>query len=449
MSKQTTPISRVRVTTIAAITLVCFAVTITNVLSVVHAQQTVQQATPRAAQKTVTTIVPNAKSAAVAAATEEVVREVAQIRGLNALRPIKSGAQTRAEIERMIVDNLNRETKPEEIRTAELALKKLGLAPADFNYRQLIINLLTEQVAGYYDPKRQEFFLADWIDLDGQRPVMAHELTHALQDQHFDLKRFQNWKKGDSDAELAAQALVEGDATLVMEQYIQRDMRRALAFMRSMMSGDTALSTKQLDAAPAALRRTLTFPYETGLSFARAVWREGGWDAVSKVYKDLPASTEQVMHPEKYLARETPLKITLPDFTQPLGKTWKRLDTDINGEWSLYLILEEYLKDDATSRRAAAGWHGDGYALYEKGTTGEVAIMQFTAWDTENDAQEFYDAYIKRTKARYNDAQAINTKSLTRGTFQTTEGTVIIERQGTQVRIAEGVPQNAKLSLFD
>lgn len=434
MSKQTTPISRAR---IAAITLVCFTVT-ASVPPVTHAQQTA-----------VTTGVVNAKSAAVAAATEEVVREVGQIRGLNALRPIKSGAQTRAEIERMIIDNLNRETKPEELRTAELALKKLGLAPADFNYRQLIINLLTEQVAGYYDPKRQEFFLADWIDLDGQRPVMAHELTHALQDQHFDLKRFQNWKKGDSDAELAAQALVEGDATLVMEQYIQRDMRRALAFMRSMMTGDAAMSSKQLDAAPNALKRTLTFPYETGLSFARAVWREGGWDAVSKAFTNLPASTEQVMHPDKYFSREAPLKIVPPDFTRTLGKTWKRLDTDINGEWSLYLILEEYLKDDATSRRAAAGWNGDSYALYEKGATGEVAIMQFTAWDTENDAAEFYDAYLKRTQARYKDAKAVDTKSLTRRTFQTTEGTVIIERQGKQVRIAEGVPQDAKLSLFN
>ncbi len=449
MSKQTTPISRARVAiTVAAVTLICLAVT-GSVPRAAYAQQTVQRATPPAAQTAVTTNVVNAKSAAVAAATEEVVREVSQIRGLNALRPINSGANTRSEIERMIIGNLDRETKPEELRTAELALKKLGLAPTDFNFRQLIINLLTEQVAGYYDPKRQEFFLADWIDLDGQRPVMAHELTHALQDQHFDLKRFQNWKKGDSDAELAAQALVEGDATLVMEQYIQRDMRRALAFLRSMMAGDAAMSTKQLDAAPNALRRTLTFPYEAGLSFARAVWREGGWDAVSKAFKDLPASTEQVMHPEKYFAREAPLKIVLPDFTQGLGKTWKRLDTDINGEWSLYLILEEHLKDDATSRRAAAGWHGDSYALYEKGATGEVAIMQFTAWDTETDAQEFYDAYTKRTQARYKDARAIDTKTTTRRIFQTTEGAVIIERQGTQVRIAEGVPQNAKLILFN
>jgi len=139
----------------------------------------------------------------------------------------------------------------------------------------------------------------------------------------------------------------------------------------------------------------------------------------------------------------------LPDFTKTLGANWQRRDTDINGEWSLYLILEEFLKSDDESRRAAAGWNGDSYALYEKGMTGEVAIMQFTQWDTEADAAEFYDAYIKRTERRYKDAKTIDTKSPMRRTFQTTEGTVTIERQGKQVRIAEGAPPSAKFRLFD
>ncbi len=392
------------------------------------------------------------KSIAVNAASEEVLREVTQIRKLNPLRPVKSGAQTRAEIERMIIENLNRETTPEELRTAELALKKFGLVSTDFNYRQTIINLLTEQVAGYYDPRRQEFVLADWIDLDGQRPVMAHELTHALQDQHFNLRRFQDWKKGDSDAELAAQCLVEGDATLVMEQYIQRDLKRALLFMRAMLA-DGAAATKQFDSAPVALRRTLTFPYEQGLTFARELWRKGGWETVSHAYKDLPASSEQILHPEKYFAREMPLKITLPDFTKDLGKNWKRLDTDINGEWSLYLILEQYVKSDDESRRAAAGWNGDAYALYENSTTKQIAFIQLTEWDTEQDANEFYNAYIKRTERRYKDARPLVGERLIDSQRQrhliTSEGIVYIKREGKRVHIAEGLPQAMKLRLFD
>ncbi|MGH9942950.1 MAG: hypothetical protein ACRD9R_11405, partial [Pyrinomonadaceae bacterium] len=149
----------------------------------------------------------SAKSAAVAAATAEVLRDTSQIRELPVMREVRSGLQSRTEIERMLVRSLDESSTPAELRASELALKKLGLAPADFQLRSFLIKLLTEQVAGYYDPKTKVFYLADWIDLDGQRPVISHELTHALQDQHFDLlRRFDAWPAGDSDAELAAHA---------------------------------------------------------------------------------------------------------------------------------------------------------------------------------------------------------------------------------------------------
>ena len=132
----------------------------------------------------------NPKTAAVREATAEVLRETSELRKLAVLRPVRSGAQSREQIEQMLVRNLNRETTPEELRLSERELKRLGMVPADFELRPFLIKLLTEQVAGYYDPKTRELHLADWIDLDGQKPVMAHELTHALQDQHFNLRCF-------------------------------------------------------------------------------------------------------------------------------------------------------------------------------------------------------------------------------------------------------------------
>src|SRR4030095_462220 len=132
------------------------------------------------------------------------------------------------------------QTTPGEMHAAELVLKKLGLVPADFQYAPFIVKLLTEQVAGYYDPRVQRFYLADWIELEGQKPVMAHELTHALQDQHFNLRRFEDWPKGDSDAELAVHALIEGDATLAMTLYMAKNPLVALAFMRSVGSTNTS-----------------------------------------------------------------------------------------------------------------------------------------------------------------------------------------------------------------
>ena len=166
------------------------------------------------------------------------------------------------------------------MHAAEQALKKLGLAPPDFQYRPFLIKLLTEQVAGYFDPKQQEFFLADWIDLEGQKPVMAHELTHALQDQHFNLRRFERWPKGDSDAELAAHALIEGDATLAMKVYMAKNPLVAFAFMRAF--GSNAMPSEQFKQAPRSLRESLVFPYDEGLEWATAVYKSGGWAAVSQ-----------------------------------------------------------------------------------------------------------------------------------------------------------------------
>jgi hypothetical protein len=200
---------------------------------------------------------------------------------------------------------------------AQVTLKKLGLAPSDFQYRTLMVRLLTEQVAGYYDPKTRQFHLADWIDLNGQKPVMAHELTHALQDQHFDLRRFERWPKGDSDAELATHSLIEGDAMVAMTLYVASNPLRALAFLKSMVA--TGMSTEELDQAPRALRETLLFPYQEGTDWTRSLYKQGGWDRVSKAFTDLPQSTEQIMHPEKYFAHEAPLKVTLPDIAPLLN----------------------------------------------------------------------------------------------------------------------------------
>jgi len=198
------------------------------------------------------------RNAAIVAITVTILNETSEIRELAILRPVKSGAQSRPEIERMIVRNLDEQTTPAEMHATELALKKLGLAPPEFQYRSFVVKLLTEQVAGYYDPKVQQFYLADWIELEGQKPVMAHELTHALQDQHFNLRRFGKWPKGDSDSELAAHALIEGDATLAMTLYMAKNPLVALAFIRSL--GGSNLASDQFKQAPRRSANPSYFP---------------------------------------------------------------------------------------------------------------------------------------------------------------------------------------------
>ena len=433
------------------------------------------------------------RNAALIAATADVLKETSEIRQLPILRPVQSSTQSRVEIERMLIRNLEEETTPAQIHATEVTMKKLGLAPGDFQYRALMLRLLTEQVAGYYDPKTREFHLADWIDLDGQKPIMAHELTHALQDQHFNLRRFEHWPKGDSDAELAAHALIEGDATLAMTFYVAKNPLRALAFLKSL--GATGMPSEELDKAPRALRETLLFPYQEGIYWTRSLYQRGGWNGVSQAFTALPQSTEQIMHPEKYFAHEGPVKVSLPDiaallnagsaggrgrgpgasrelgvrgqgavvrhnlslvtrhsspsFLSPVpqpptaASAWRRLDSDVNGEWGFYLILDQFLKSPTESRRAAAGWGGDRYSVYE-GPKGEVLYVSLSAWDTENDAREFFDAYVKRTELRYAKVEPLSSADSqppapNSRTFRTSQGTVVIELRGNRVATIEGL----------
>ena len=172
----------------------------------------------------------------------------------------------------------------------------------------------------------------------------------------------------------------------------------------------------------------------------------------------MPLSSEQILHPEKYFDYETPVKVALPELRTMLGTGWKRIDYDVNGEWSLYLILDQFLNASAESRRAAAGWAGDRYALYEGSKPGDVFFAQLTAWDTQNDAREFFDAYAKRTWRRYpnakateitsgDDIKAVNATAQIpvreRHDWQTNEGRVVVELQGSRVLIMEGIPGNA------
>jgi len=400
-----------------------------------------------------------ARNAALITATQEVLKETSEVRQLAILRPVQSSTQSRAEIERAVMKNLDQEITPADMHAAEVTLKKLGLAPPDFQYRALMIRLLTEQVAGYYEPKTRQFYLADWIDIDGQKPIMAHELTHALQDQHFNLRRFDHWPKGDSDAELAAHALIEGDATMTMAMYVATNPLRALSFLKSL--GAMSIATEELDKAPRSVRESLLFPYQEGMNWTRALYKQGGWPEVSKAFTTLPQSTEQILHPDKYFAREAPVKVLVPDITNLLNNgersalksvppasaggsitkpSWKRLAADVNGEWGFYLILDEFLKSAVESRRAAAGWAGDRTSVYEN-QKGDVIYISLSTWDTEKDAREFFDAYVKRTQLRYPEAATL-TDSQRSGPgsqrFRTAEGVTAIELRGSRVLIVDG-----------
>lgn len=385
--------------------------------------------------------------------TEDILRVVSRLRELDIKRSVKSSFKTKDEIELSVIRDLDENTPAAEFEATQKTLTKLGLVSKEFRLRDYVVKLLREQVAGFYEPKTKEFYLAAWLPVSEQKRVIAHELVHALQDQHFDLRRFEKWPKGDSDAELAAHALVEGEATLVMIEYdfeqqgAKLDLSKVAALTDGLTDQDSDGDAKNypvLAGAPKVLKENLQFPYLYGAGFVGAVLKSRSWKGLDKTYVTLPASTEQIMHPERFLNRDDPVKIEIPDLASALGPDWKKTDSDVNGEFGYLVALAEFLPKRA-AKMAAAGWGGDRYALYEIKDASALVLAQFTTWDTDGDAKEFFDAYSERTEKRYKPARPMESIPELR-VYETDEGLTSIELRGTDVVIIEGVKSREQLA---
>jgi hypothetical protein len=391
--------------------------------------------------------------AAALSATDEILKSVSLLRELNIKHMVKAGFKTKDEIEASVIRDLDENTSPGEFEATQKTLLKLGLVGKEFRLRDFIVKLLREQVAGYYEPKTKDFYLASWLPLSEQKKVIAHELVHALQDQHFNLRRFERWPKGDSDAELAVHSLVEGEATLIMIQYdfqqqgMRLDMTKIGPLTERLLEGDINENDPNypvLSTAPNVLRENLQFPYIYGAGFVQAVLKSRSWQGLDSAYEYLPASTEQIMHPERFLSRDNPVKIDMPDLTASFGQDWKRSDADVHGEFGFQVILGEFIAKPA-ARKAATGWGGDRYALYENKATGATALVEYTTWDSASDAKEFFDAYSERTEKRYKATRPSEASGQPR-VYETAEGLVSIELRDKDVVMVEGAQTREQMA---
>jgi hypothetical protein len=288
---------------------------------------------------------------------------MASVRGLTLRRPVPRGVMSREQIVARLRQRTREEYPPGEITLEGELLKRLGLLPEALDYEATVFALLEEQVLGFYDPREQRLYLADWVPAEAQASTLAHELTHALQDQHFSIERFTHHRRGGNDAQLAAMSVVEGDATAAMLDFALRATGRSLrelpdpdALVRGQLQN--AADQPRLAAAPAALRDTLLFPYLRGFSLcARLVHTDGDYHAVDALLTTPPASTEQVLHPDKLTAREPP--VAIPAMVPPaLARDFTLAYHDVQGELGLRLFLQTALPPPRADS-GAAGWGGD------------------------------------------------------------------------------------------
>jgi hypothetical protein len=323
--------------------------------------------------------------------------QVEGLRQLQPLRPVERALMTQEQLRERILQDFEEESSPEEIRDYTLTLAAFDLVDPDIDMYDLLVRLYAEQIAGFYDPETEQLYVIADAGLMGQleRLTYAHEFTHALQDQHFDLEALGLRDDADEvydDEYLSAiQALVEGDASLTQRRFMSTYY--SADDMATLMQESLKVDSSVLDAVPDVLRESLFFPYNYGEVFVRALYDEGGQAAVDAAFANPPVSTEQILHPERYQSGDAPQIVSLSPLTDTLGPGWRLVYEEVWGEFSTrYYLAQQIAQDEAEA--AAEGWGGDRYAVHYRESDGGSVLAWRIVWDTPADAEEFVDAYV-------------------------------------------------------
>jgi hypothetical protein len=400
--------------------------------------------------------------------------------------PIKKGVKRRLTSRDEVVAYLTKHMKDEDVKRlqrSELVLKKFGLLPREFDMEKLLVDLLREEVAGYYDPKTKTVNLLDWVPMEEQEPVLAHELTHALQDQSIGLDKWM--KKGDKDlGELkkdptpddidndemndAREAVIEGQAQAMMFEYALAPAGRSIADSPDLvesMEAETMTgtpSTTVFNDAPIFLKESLTFPYSYGMEFVVKLLEKGGKEkAFAGVLANPPHTTRQIMQPETYMSGEKIEPMSVPEFSRDF-KNYQKFDIGAMGEFDVAVLVEQYAGKEL-SKQMYPEWRGGYYyAAHPKGdAAAPLGLLYVSRWSSPEKASQFAGIYARSLGQRYKKAEEVGDApspsapnpedkgKLLKGrhVWNTEEGAVVIEEQGDTVLVSESLDSTTTATL--
>jgi hypothetical protein len=341
-----------------------------------------------------------AASADNAALYAQIEEQVIKLRGLQPKSPVVRNVVDVVQLHDVITRIVTEQMPAEFVRASETLYKGLLLMPQDASLESLLIELYSTQAIGLYDPDTKQLYVVSKSGAIGgvEKVTYAHEYTHALQDQVYDLKSITGEAKDQSDRSLARMTLVEGDAYVTMALWMQANLTAA---EKGEVAGSAdPASEAALAKLPEIVRQSMLFPATAGIGLALADFGRGGFAAIDQRFGAPPDTTEQILHADKLASAEKPVAVTFPaDLAARLGTGWKVSLQDTLGEMQLEILLRE--GGATTSKAAAAGWGGDRVALLE-GPGGAVGVVLDTTWDTEADAVEFsaaLDPLVAKLKA--------------------------------------------------
>ena len=345
---------------------------------------------------------------------DNILRQMSRITGLPIKSPLKKRLIGKPEIEKYLKDNLHDEYTPQDLHGEEAALKAFGLVGPEFNLENFLVSFYTEQAAGFYDPVRKTMFMADWVEPDQQKMVLAHELTHALQDQSFDLWKFMHAARDDDDSTTAREALVEGYAMVAMVQAMMGTVAveklSSLDATLDQVVGQQMAAYPVFSKAPFFLRFETLFPYVQGMHFVLAGLQNGGWSRVNQTFGEPPASTNQIFQPGLYFesshdetragagtvsGRSQPGLLPLalpPPAALEHAAGLKRVEANVMGELGYYALVGQFISPEEAQKTTTA-WVADRYLVYEGPSPGQFVLIARTRWTNAQAARNFCEDY--------------------------------------------------------
>ena len=395
---------------------------------------------------------------------DEILDFASQDTGLPIQHKVKRNLITRESVERYVDKRMKDDKDAQRLEQSRLVLEKFGLLPPGYDLHSEFLRLLGEQVAAYYDPKAKSVNLLDWVQPDIQKPVLAHELTHALQDQKIGLEKWELAGAKDDgpqpdpqeqvveEAQAARQCVTEGQAMVVLLDYTLAPIGKNILTAPEIVDAMRASMADNKDspvfaAAPMFLRESLLMPYTFGLEFVRTVLAAKGKDAAySGMLENPPIDTRQIMQPETYLMKQNVPPLAIPDFDKLVAPDYQRFDFGGMGEFDIYLLAKQY---GGAPPNYYPHWRGGYYfaARAKSAPKDQIAMLYFSRWDSPEAARDFAKLYADYLPKRYKKAVLQQPASASGAnatgaqpaiTFETNEGKVTLEIQGNDLLILEG-----------
>ena len=384
---------------------------------------------------------------------QNIFDQVQIIRDLKTKKPVTVGIKDTKELNSFLIKTFKEDYPDVDMKKDYLSLLHFGLIKKGTDLKKTFLNLYTEQIAGFYDNKTRELYVIDNPKITSLESsiVISHELTHALQDQYFDLTKFIK-SATTQDKSLARLSLIEGEAMLSSVEYMSKSLvsgglesLRAIGeLLKNPIGG--SFSSDALSQTPGFLVEQMIFPYTEGMKFTSYIKENSGdWAGLNQVYNKPPLSTEQIMHPEKYIADEKPVEIKI-DEKLLKDKNYSFIKKDTLGEFFLLNYFLEYLGEDE-SKQASSGWGGDTSILFSDKKDNTLMIYT-SVWDTPKDAKEFFDSYKSALRSRYRSRINVNKENNFSFSAKTDTGLVYLTIKDKAVNIAEGFNDKNKITIL-